>query len=160
MRSLNTIKWSLPQADPWCDMSEKFDPYYKWLGIAPEDQPPTLYGLLGVRMFEHDPDVIEACGDQRMVHLRTFQTGKHSAESQRLLNEVAKAKITLLNPQKKVEYDKLLRERMAPESQSDVDDTSSARPEQVSTDMVGFVEVIERKNPVEAASKKARQGRR
>ena len=72
-------------------MSETFDPYYKWLGIAAEDQPPTLYGLLGLRAFEHDPDVIETCGDQRMVHLRTFQAGEHSAESQKLLNEVAKA---------------------------------------------------------------------
>ena len=74
-------------------MAEKFDPYYKWLGIAPEDQPPTLYALLAVRTFEEDPDVIETCGDQRMGHLRTFQAGKHSAESQKLLNEVAKAKI-------------------------------------------------------------------
>ena len=114
-------------------MSETFDPYHKWLGIKREDQPPTLYGLLGVGVFEDDPDVIEACGDQRMVHLRTYQTGKHSAESQELLNEVARAKITLLNPQKKAEYDKQLREQMG-----------------------GFVEVIERKKPVEAASKKAR----
>jgi hypothetical protein len=25
-----------------------FDPYYHWLGIAPKDQPPNHYRLLGV----------------------------------------------------------------------------------------------------------------
>ena len=60
-------------------MAEAFDPYYKWLAIAPEDQPPNLYQLLAVRTFEDDPDVIESAADQRMAHLRTFQSGKHFA---------------------------------------------------------------------------------
>jgi len=90
---------------------KKFDPYYKWLAISPEDQPPDLYRLLAVQTFEDDPDVIEAAADQRMVHLRTFQSGKHSAESQKLLNEVAAAKVCLLNPDKKAAYDVQLEEQ-------------------------------------------------
>ena len=29
-----------------------FDPYYRWLGIPPEEQPPDHYRLLGVKVFE------------------------------------------------------------------------------------------------------------
>ena len=73
-------------------MASGFDPYYKWLGIPPEEQPPNHYRLLGLRLFESDPEVIESASDQRMAHLRTYQTGQYSALSQKLLNEVAGAK--------------------------------------------------------------------
>ena len=45
-----------------------------------------------------------------MGHLRTFQLGQHAALSQRLLNEVAAARLCLLNPHKKREYDEQLRQ--------------------------------------------------
>jgi len=35
-------------------MAESFDPYHKWLGIAPKDQPPHYYRLLGIDPFEGD----------------------------------------------------------------------------------------------------------
>ena len=41
-----------------------FDPYHKWLGIPPKDQPPNHYRLLGVDLFESDPDVIDAGGSE------------------------------------------------------------------------------------------------
>ena len=94
-------------------MSDAFNPYHKWLGIPPEEQPASLYRLLGVAPFESDPDVIESAADQRMAHLRTFQTGRHSALSQKLLNEVAAAKVCLLKPEKKAAYDAALRQTMA-----------------------------------------------
>lgn len=59
-------------------MSESFDPYRKWLGILPKDQPPNHYRLLGIELFDDDPDVIEAAADQRMTHVRTYQTGQNS----------------------------------------------------------------------------------
>ncbi len=93
-------------------MSGDFDPYYTWLSIAPEEQPPDHYRLLGLRTFEDNPEVIENASDQRMAHLRTFQSGKHSQQSQTLLNKVAAAKVCLLNPEKKTDYDADLRERM------------------------------------------------
>jgi len=91
-------------------MSEAFDPYYTWLSISPEKQPPTLYQLLGLQAFEDHIDVIQNAADRQMSHLRTFQSGKHSAESQKLLNEVSAAKLTLLNPERKAAYDAELRE--------------------------------------------------
>ena len=97
-------------------MSEKFDPYHQWLGIPASEQPPHHYRLLGIPPFEESPAVIENAADRQMAHLRTFQTGKHAAESQRLLNEVAAAKLCLLNPEKKTMYDQLIRPRLFPNS--------------------------------------------
>lgn len=91
-------------------MAEAFDPYHKWLGIASKDQPPNHYRLLGIDLFESDPDVISAAADQRMGHVRAFQTGENSALSQKVLNEISAARVCLLRPQKKREYDAWLRE--------------------------------------------------
>lgn len=89
-----------------------FDAYRKWLGIPPGEQPPSHYRLLAIAPFEQDLDVIETAADVRMSHLRTYQTGPHSALSQKLLNEVAAAKLCLLDRQKKSAYDAELRQRL------------------------------------------------
>jgi len=94
-------------------MGQIFDPYYKWLGIPPEEQPANHYRLLGIRIFESDADVIQAAADQRMAHLRNYQAGKNSELSQRLLNEVAAARVCLLNAEKKAAYDEQLRAKQA-----------------------------------------------
>jgi len=86
-----------------------FDAYHKWLGIPPEEQPPDHYRLLGIRRFESDPEVIAAAADRQMVHLRTFQAGPQAEACQRLLNEVARARVCLLDPEKKSAYDAELR---------------------------------------------------
>ncbi|HET6879839.1 MAG TPA: hypothetical protein VFI31_06780, partial [Pirellulales bacterium] len=83
----------------------EFDSYHKWLGIPAWEQPPNHYRLLGLTNFESDPDAIESAADQRMAHVRTFQSGVHSSDSQRLLNELAAAKICLLTPERKYAYD-------------------------------------------------------
>ena len=89
--------------------AKAFDPYHKWLGIPPKDQPPTLYRLLGLEQFETDSDVIESAADRQMAHLRQLQIGPHSALSQRLLNEVAAARRCLLDAAQKAAYDESLR---------------------------------------------------
>ncbi|WP_425618194.1 hypothetical protein NA78x_001893 [Anatilimnocola sp. NA78] len=95
-------------------MPDGFDPYYKWLAIPPTEQPPNHYRLLGVPLYTADLDVIENAADQRMAHLRSFQAGKYSQESQRLLNEVATARVCLLNGAKKSTYDEMLRNELQP----------------------------------------------
>jgi len=55
---------------------EKFDPYHRWLGIAPGECPPNHYRLLGVAVFEDDPDVIATAADRQMLHLRSFSRGR------------------------------------------------------------------------------------
>ncbi|HVX14306.1 MAG TPA: protein kinase [Pirellulales bacterium] len=82
-----------------------FDAYHRWLGIPPAEQPPNHYRLLGIGLFEVDPDVIESAADRQMAHVRTFQAGQHSTRSQEILNELAAAKICLLEERKRAAYD-------------------------------------------------------
>src|SRR5690242_20557156 len=91
---------------------EEFDPYRKWLGIPSSEQPPNHYRLLGIGLFEDDADTIASAADRQMAHLRTFQTGPHSALSQKLLNELAAARVALLNDAKKAAYDEQLRAKL------------------------------------------------
>lgn len=94
-------------------MTKPFDPYRKWLGIPAQDQPPNHYRLLGIERFETDPDVISNAADGRMAQVKNYQAGKYSKHSQRILNELAAAKLCLLNPAKKADYDRQLREQDA-----------------------------------------------
>jgi hypothetical protein len=93
-------------------MPDEFNPYYVWLGIPPAEQPANYYRLLGIALFEPSADVIDSAADRQTAHLRTFQTGKHSDLSQRLLNEVAAARVCLLDSKKRAEYDRQLRARL------------------------------------------------
>ncbi len=86
-----------------------FDPYRKWLGIPPKSQPPNHYRLLGIGLFESDQDVISNAADRQMSHVRTFQSGKYSELSQRILNELSAARICLLDAKKCAAYDAKLR---------------------------------------------------
>ena len=92
-----------------------FDPYYQWLGIPPEEQPADHYRLLSVPRFTPDLDVIENAVDRQMAHVRTFQGGKHSEASQRLLNELAAVRVCLLNADQKAAYDAQLTEALTAE---------------------------------------------
>ena len=89
-----------------------FDPYHKWLGIPPKEQPPHHYRLLGVELFETDADVIDAAANRQMAYLQSCATGPHMALSQKLLNEMAAARLCLLDPKKKATYDAQLREKL------------------------------------------------
>jgi len=90
-------------------MATDFDGYHKWLAIPPEEQPPNHYRLLGLAEFEPDAEVIEGAADRQMAHLRAFQTGAHGSQSQKILNEIAAAKLCLLDPERKAPYDAALR---------------------------------------------------
>jgi hypothetical protein len=107
-------------------VAEVFDAYYKWLGIPPEEQPPSHYRLLALRDFEGDAEVIQAASDRQMGFVRAHQTGPHSAWSQKLLNEIAAARVCLLNAGKKAEYDAQLRAVRA--AQAVLAAPSAARP--------------------------------
>lgn len=101
-------------------MSETFDAYHQWLGIPPTEQPPNHYRLLGIALFESDANVISNAADRQMAHLQTFKTGKYSALSQQLLNQVAGARVCLLNAVRKAEYDGALRKKQADATRPDM----------------------------------------
>ncbi len=91
----------------------QFDPYRKWLGIPPEEQPPNHYRLLGIGLFESDPDVISNAADRQMVHVRNLRSAEYSELLQRLLNELAAARVCLLDARRKSQYDEQLRAELA-----------------------------------------------
>lgn len=86
----------------------EFDPYYRWLGIPAEEQPPDLYRLLGLARFEDNLDIIEGAADRQMEFVRRHQSGKHAALSQKLLNELARARVLFRDPERKQQYDEQL----------------------------------------------------
>jgi hypothetical protein len=94
-------------------VSDPFDPYHRWLGIAPDEQPPHHYRLLGLKLFESDPDVIDSAAVRQMSHVRSFQSGPHAVHSQRLLNQLSAAQLVLLSAEKKRAYDAQLRAELA-----------------------------------------------
>jgi hypothetical protein len=106
-------------------MAEDFNPYHVWLGIPPEEQPANQYRLLSLKLFETNGDVIDSAADRQMAHLRTFQAGKYGTLTQRLLNEVAAARICLLDPKKRAAYDQQLRATL-PATAAPVSATSAA----------------------------------
>lgn len=108
--------------------SDQFDPYRKWLGIPEADQPPHHYRLLGVGLFEDDADTIATAADRQMAHIRTFQIGAHSALSQKLLNELSAARLTLLDEKKKAAYDQHLRAKLAPPATADRGSGQASQP--------------------------------
>ncbi len=93
-------------------MSDVIDPYYQWLGIPPKHQPADHYRLLGIERFESNLDVIRDAADRQMTHVRSYQLGQYLELSQQVLNELAAARICMLNPDRKAVYDEALRRRL------------------------------------------------
>jgi Leucine-rich repeat (LRR) protein len=89
--------------------TDSFDPYHKWLGISPREQPADYYRLLGLPRFEDDPEVIDNAADSRMAYVRKFQTGQRAKITQHILNELSVARVCLLDSQRKEAYDERLR---------------------------------------------------
>lgn len=90
-----------------------FDPYLNWLGIPPHEQPPNFYRLLGVVLFESNPEVIEQAADRQSLRVGAYQAGPQGEICQQLLSEIAMAQFCLLDPQQKAAYDGQLQESLA-----------------------------------------------
>jgi WD40 repeat protein len=90
-----------------------FDAYHKWLGIPPSEQPPDHYRLLGISRFEPDPEVIDSAANRQMAYVQSFAAGEHGAASQQILNELAAARLCLLDARKRAAYDAGLRKGLA-----------------------------------------------
>ncbi len=85
------------------------DVYHLWLGIPPDEQPPSHYRLLGVRQFEENTEVIRNAADRQRSHVKRLGINQYEQIGQELLNEIEVAKICLLKPEKRLAYDEKLR---------------------------------------------------
>lgn len=88
--------------------SSDFDAYYVLLGIPPKDQPPNYYRLLGLEQFESDDEIISMAAERQMGYLMPHESGDHVDEVARLASEVSRARLCLLDPSKKKDYDESL----------------------------------------------------
>ena len=89
-------------------MSDEFDPYREWLGLAPDEHPVDHYRLLGLERFEDDPTLVHQAADACMNKVRLHQTGPRGRHTQQLLNEIAAARVCLVDAASKQAYDSQL----------------------------------------------------
>lgn len=98
-------------------MFDAFDPYEMWLGIPKGEQPASHYRLLGLE-FNALPEEIERNWEERMAVVKRRAVGKRAALSQQILNELTRAKVTLLDPRERAQYDDELRQAVEKTRQS------------------------------------------
>lgn len=55
--------------------------------------------------------MIEAAAVRQSAYVRNFQTGKYAEDATRILNEIAEARLVLLDPQKRAAYDRQLQNK-------------------------------------------------
>jgi len=117
---------------------EDFDPYQQWFDIESDGHPIDHYQLLGLKRFESSVTEIENAVASRAEFLQALSMGQYVHQAQRILNEVARARICLINSDRKSAYDAKLQEYdsqaisaqpvpMAIPLESPVDDASALR---------------------------------
>lgn len=93
-------------------MSAPGDPYHVWLGLPPGQQPPNYYRMLGLREFENRPEVIDAAAERQTARLLAVPPEARGPDVQKLLAEIASARLCLLQPARKLAYDEALRQQV------------------------------------------------
>ncbi len=93
-------------------MADATDSYSRWLDIPAEELPPNHYRLLGVSLFEPDRAAIDAAAKRLMAHLQRNAVGDEAPAVRALLTEIANARVCLLTPQKRNDYDARLRSKL------------------------------------------------
>jgi len=91
------------------------DFYTKWLDVPSGPRPPDYYTLLGVEVFCDDLDAIEAATRQRLTRLDDFALHPDRQTRQvvqDMMNQVARARVDLVNPDRRPDYDRRLAEQL------------------------------------------------
>lgn len=104
-----------------------FDPYYKWLGIPPDQQPPNHYQMLRIEPFESDTEVIEHTYNKELEFLEARKEGKHASEAERLCEDLEEAHRCLTNEPEKAAYDAQLQAQMDAEKEAEEKAKEQAR---------------------------------
>ncbi|HQU41376.1 MAG: hypothetical protein B7Z73_01275, partial [Planctomycetia bacterium 21-64-5] len=94
--------------------STQIDVYRDWLGIKETARPLNHYQLLGLKLFEDDPNAVRASYRKLNAHVRKYAAGEYGPQSQALLNELCQAMLCLTDNVRKTEYDTSLGRAAAP----------------------------------------------
>jgi len=87
------------------------DYYTQWLGVPSGTRPPDYYTLLGVDVFCADQDAIEKATRKQLTRLDEFALypDRDTRDAvQDMMNEVARARVDLVNPNRRLTYDQKL----------------------------------------------------
>jgi DnaJ-class molecular chaperone len=87
------------------------DLYTQWLGVRAGPRPPEHYELLGLPRFCKDADRIERAAREALAKLDKYQLVPDRARQQmlqKMITEVAKARMCLVDPRRRAAYDKTL----------------------------------------------------
>lgn len=95
-------------------MGQSFDPYAQWLGIPADEQPPDHYRLLGLPRFAGSRETIAKAVEARVALLQEYRTGPQAEAAARMAAEIVAAGTCLLDPERKTEYDRRLRQADVP----------------------------------------------
>ena len=90
------------------DMSEQINPYLVFLELETAPKKPTYYELLAVEQDEQDESVISKGCEQALAKVRSFKPGSNARIWLAILDELALAKNTLIDPEERLQYDQKL----------------------------------------------------
>jgi HEAT repeat protein len=93
-------------------MATSIDPYRQWLSIDDMERPPNHYCLLGLALFEGDPEIIWAETMHRMAVVLEHDPGPHCELARQLFDELEMARSCLSDPRRKKKYDDCLRQHL------------------------------------------------
>ena len=73
-------------------MTQSFNPYSEWLGLAPNLNSPTDYQLLGLEPGTTNSALINQAADRQLAKVRGCRPGERATEWASLLDQIAAAK--------------------------------------------------------------------
>ncbi|MBT3202051.1 MAG: hypothetical protein HN350_19285, partial [Phycisphaerales bacterium] len=127
------------------------DFYTEWLKVPSGPRPPDHYTLLGVKVFCRDQDVIEQAARRQLTRLDEFALypDRDTRDAvQDMMNEVARARVDLVNPKRRLAYDRKLAQKLGVATPPAVEAETSITPSSVSEAQVP----IESEPPLQAAA--------
>jgi WD domain, G-beta repeat len=80
------------------------DLYWEWLRVPPEKRPPNHFDLLGLPADVADVAAIEQAAGRQVQRVKEQLDGPQAAEGAKLLQEIAAARTTLIDPAKRARY--------------------------------------------------------
>jgi hypothetical protein len=89
-------------------VAKAFDPYRDWLGLDGPSGAINHYRLLGLKLFEADPQKIAAAADATIGRIKKVQTASHQPEQQQLLSRLVAARRQLLDAESRARYNATL----------------------------------------------------
>ena len=84
------------------------DAYLEWLGIPTAHRPPNYYQLLGVAPSEQNPEIIKSAAGRQYARVLAHRTASDAMRSERIAEEIVRARDTLLDPVARERYDSVV----------------------------------------------------